>query len=95
MTSLEDLPVETFCVILRFVGSSELRKQKGCCLTVCKWWYELVRDIVFGDFLVTTGTLTSLPLSEGSNRATFIPYVKRITVELRGLAGLGLGSGSK
>jgi hypothetical protein len=59
--TLQDLPVEIICMIIRFVGSNQLRKQEACCLTVCKWWYQIVTPILLEDLQLSAIQLVQAP----------------------------------
>lgn len=85
MASINDLPTEVLVPILRFVGFGEFRKQRGCCLTVSKGWYEIAREIIFEDIVLPIEALMSIPEDESDeSRAKYHPYVEKISVELDG-----------
>ncbi|KAL2851155.1 hypothetical protein BJY01DRAFT_120197 [Aspergillus pseudoustus] len=60
---LHALPTEILCVILRFVGSQELRKHNARCLLVCKWWHAIAEPILYEDLGVSANQLLRLPRS--------------------------------
>ncbi|KAJ5529142.1 hypothetical protein N7527_002535 [Penicillium freii] len=59
--TLQTLPLEILCMIIRFIGSDHLRKQEACCLLVCKWWYEVAKPLLLEDLKLSATQLVHAP----------------------------------
>lgn len=78
---LENLPLEILCMIIRFVGSSQLRRQEACGLLVCKWWYNLAKPILLEDITLSGSTLIHLPQRVHEELRRF---TRQITIDIQG-----------
>ncbi|CAP95545.1 hypothetical protein PCH_Pc21g06480 [Penicillium rubens Wisconsin 54-1255] len=59
--TLQNLPVEILCIIIRFIGSDLLRKQEACCLSVCKRWYAIAKPLLLEDLKLSATQLVRAP----------------------------------
>ena len=59
--TLQDLPVEILCIIIRSIGSDQLRKQGVCCLLVCKLWYQIAQPLLLADLKLSATQLVHVP----------------------------------
>lgn len=76
---LQNLPLEIIYMILRLVGSGSLRKQEACCLLVSKWWYTLVKPILFEDLDLYANRLKRIPQNEITNLGR---YLQLLTIHM-------------
>ncbi|KAJ5952248.1 uncharacterized protein N7479_010661 [Penicillium vulpinum] len=79
--TLQNLPLEILCMIIRFIGKDQLRKQGASCLTVCKLWYQIAKPILLEDLRFSVLRFVLAPNHVYPNLRTFL---RRLTIDVYG-----------
>ncbi|KAJ5356302.1 hypothetical protein N7517_010911 [Penicillium concentricum] len=79
--SLQTLPVEILCMIIRYIGSDQLRKQESCCLAVFKVWYQIAKRILLEDLRISAIQLVQAP---DNQYPTLRTSLRRLILDIHG-----------
>ncbi|KXG47474.1 uncharacterized protein PGRI_013440 [Penicillium griseofulvum] len=79
--TLQTLPLEILCMIIRFIGSDQLRKQEACGLLVCKLWYEVAKPLLLEDLKLSATQLVQVPDNVYPKLKAFL---RELTIDVHG-----------